>query len=855
MYIRKIIINNIVDFNMKKSINIISLNFLKFALTLFIITFSINISAQQDPDKSKDSKEVVEEYKDDFPALSDVIPQASSLSDKLFTLEGNIKKLIDASDIKEEYLKISETLKKITNKFNELKKEKNVNVSEYDKLKVEITQADQSFVASDNSLTESIDKLESARDEWLKDKKKWTSYQKHLLIEELPDEAKNTLIGANKTIEKALDIIVVKLNSLMKVQQMGYNNQSIINDLSSQILVFRQKKIVSSFEKASIPMYSSKFYHQFDGSWTKIKRGISTVILPSASFFQNHWWVHLFQIFITILVIYLIQINKNVLKNSEKYSYLSDRAFSAGLFFGVVFVIIYHIEVNAPPIWNLFSFIIGGLAFGRLIETKKVTSWKNQFLRALVIIIIVTGIFDVFNFPIALFRVYILGVSLIGIYMLYSWNKKNKQTIKSKKHLWFFNSVSVYLVVVIISEFIGKEVLALYMYEAFLKSIMLIAFVYVFLKIIQVGIAAGLKTITKGNKSSSSEIIHKTVIRITTVISLLTIMFVIPRILVIWGVYKNISDAFDKLIAIGFNVWDVKISLGVIISSISILYLSNILSTILELILMNDKFDKDLDKGTRLSMAQLLRYFLLFVGFIIAIATLGFNLTSLTIVLSALSVGIGFGLQGLVNNFVSGLILLFEQPIREGDTIELDEEWSEVKKIGLRSTTVQTFDQSDVIIPNADLVYNKVTNWTLRNRRRRIKILVGVAYGSDISLVIERLKEIGSSNTDLVKSHKPDVLFRDFANSTLNFELRVWAKDALDSIQVESNLRQEIDKVFRENNIEIAFPQRDLHIRSVDKEIILKALTNTAVKPAPRVASKPASKAKPKSDSKTTPKK
>jgi small-conductance mechanosensitive channel len=180
----------------------------------------------------------------------------------------------------------------------------------------------------------------------------------------------------------------------------------------------------------------------------------------------------------------------------------------------------------------------------------------------------------------------------------------------------------------------------------------------------------------------------------------------------------------------------------------------------------------------------------------------------------------------LVNNFVSGLILLFERPIREGDTIEIEGLWSDVKKIGLRSTTVQTFDQSDVIIPNADLVYNKVTNWTLTNQMKRLKIAVGVAYGSDVNLVIETLKEIGTSNNDLVKFHKPIVLFVNFADSTLNFELRVWAKDAKNSMQIESDLRQEIDKRFRENNIEIAFPQRDLHIRSIDKEAILKTTEN-----------------------------
>jgi small-conductance mechanosensitive channel len=299
-----------------------------------------------------------------------------------------------------------------------------------------------------------------------------------------------------------------------------------------------------------------------------------------------------------------------------------------------------------------------------------------------------------------------------------------------------------------------------------------------------------------------------------------------PRILVFWNVFDNIYDAYSQLMTVGITIGKLKISIGILITSISILYGSYVLATINEMILMNANFDKKLDKGTRLSIAQLLRYFLLFFGFLIAISVIGFDLTNFTIVLSALSVGIGFGLQGLVNNFVSGLILLFERPIREGDTIEIEGLWSDVKKIGLRSTTVQTFDQSDVIIPNADLVYNKVTNWTLTNQMKRLKIAVGVAYGSDVNLVIETLKEIGTSNNDLVKFHKPIVLFVNFADSTLNFELRVWAKDAKNSMQIESDLRQEIDKRFRENNIEIAFPQRDLHIRSIDKEAILKTTEN-----------------------------
>jgi small-conductance mechanosensitive channel len=142
------------------------------------------------------------------------------------------------------------------------------------------------------------------------------------------------------------------------------------------------------------------------------------------------------------------------------------------------------------------------------------------------------------------------------------------------------------------------------------------------------------------------------------------------------------------------------------------------------------------ETGVRVSIARLVHYVFIFAGFVLA---RGFEFTKLTIVLSALGVGIGFGLQAVVNNFVSGLILLFERPVRVGDYIEIGGNWAEIKKIGLRATTVQTFDQADVIIPNADLITNQVTNWTLSNRRVRLIIPVGVAYGSDVALVMETL--------------------------------------------------------------------------------------------------------------------
>ncbi|QIR16205.1 mechanosensitive ion channel [Shewanella aestuarii] len=221
-------------------------------------------------------------------------------------------------------------------------------------------------------------------------------------------------------------------------------------------------------------------------------------------------------------------------------------------------------------------------------------------------------------------------------------------------------------------------------------------------------------------------------------------------------------------------------------------------------------------------MGHLLRYFIIIVGFFTAISMLGFDLTKITIVLGALGVGIGFGLQGIVNNFVCGLVLLFERPLREGDTIDVNNGGSVgvIKKIGLRSTILETFDNADVIIPNADLISNQVTNWTLQNRQARLSVPVGVAYGSDVSLVSSILIDSAKNHPKILKSPAPYTLFMALGDSALNFELRAWLPDADDRLSVRSELYYEIVQKFAEANIEIPFPQRDLHIRSIETDIL-----------------------------------
>ena len=183
------------------------------------------------------------------------------------------------------------------------------------------------------------------------------------------------------------------------------------------------------------------------------------------------------------------------------------------------------------------------------------------------------------------------------------------------------------------------------------------------------------------------------------------------------------------------------------------------------------------------------------------------------LVLSALSVGIGIGLQGVVNNFVSGLILLFERPLKVGDTVEVDDVRGEIRRIGLRSTTVRTWDGSESVIPNGQFIGDKFTNWTLSDQLRRIQIDVGVAYGTDPERVIEILKEIAEANPRVMEAPAPRALMTAFGESSLNFQLRAWTEDMGDWTGVRSELTIAINAKLAEVGIVIPFPQRDLHLK------------------------------------------
>ncbi len=268
------------------------------------------------------------------------------------------------------------------------------------------------------------------------------------------------------------------------------------------------------------------------------------------------------------------------------------------------------------------------------------------------------------------------------------------------------------------------------------------------------------------------------------------------------------------------KVWNTELFGSVTIGSILLLLILFASVIIIERIVQKQLIRRFLSRtklqpSLQFGLSRIIGYTLIAVGFYVAFQLVGVDLSSLAIIAASLGVGIGFGLQNIINNLVSGIIILAERPISIGDRIEVAGVAGRVTKIQLRSTTVVTNDNITMIVPNADFISNTVTNWSHGDPKVRIRVPVGVAYGSDLKLLQRLLLEAAAEHPKALRDPSPVVLFTEFGDSSLNFELGVWTQEMTATpIHFTSEMNFIIDQKLRENDIEIPFPQRDLHVRS-----------------------------------------
>ncbi|MFC1746467.1 mechanosensitive ion channel domain-containing protein [Candidatus Riflebacteria bacterium] len=745
------------------------------------------------------------------PAVSTLVPKAASLASNFKTLPDMIAKIQDVTVLEKNLTTIKEKIKKVENRLTTLKSSMNYGFDQIAELKVSARQIADELKDLLQLCSERLDLAAKLKDEWNKAEKEWINLEK--TIEKDVETVKPIFKQSNEQIHTALKLLSGIANPLIAFQQVvtkyATENSNNIEALDQMLKVIRN----DFFKKSGPAVLTPAFFVLFHENVTQeALSGLKSLQLPDRKFFLASGWIILFQILLALFVIVILHTLSKKSLERLRLQFIIKSPYATGLLVGMM--AFYPLYSDPPKTWIFFLWILGAFSAANLF-TGLIVSWRRIILvYLLTFLFLFSRLLMLISFPLTLHRIYVTIIGFFGGIVCYWLSAKNDD-----KYSWLYSIVYKIVgssfMLIFLTQASGFVALANHLLDATIKIIFLGLLAWV-MQLIITGVAEAVLINPFTGKSKffakHSEYMAR---QMEWLVNIIIVFVAFCWVLSIIGIYESFSFAASGILSIGIRLKGLSLTVGLVIAAAATLYTALILSWLLQRIFEEELYPRfGIESGVGISINRLIQYGLFILGFFVSFSVLGINFENFAVLIGALGVGIGFGLQNIVNNFASGLILLFERSIKVGDVVVINGEWGEIKSLGLRSTIVQTFNYAELIVPNSELVSNSVTNWTLSNRLIRIIIPVGVAYGSDIPLVIKSLRDVATENRMVLDYPAPQVLFLAFGDSSLNCELRVWIGDINNMLNIKNQLNCEIDNKFREKDITIPFPQRDVHLQT-----------------------------------------
>ena len=417
-----------------------------------------------------------------------------------------------------------------------------------------------------------------------------------------------------------------------------------------------------------------------------------------------------------------------------------------------------------------------------------------------------------------LLRYYIIFEGVVGIVLVYYLmafkfiKKENNNAPYAQKITLISGFIITFFLLSFIADVFGFVNLSTLLTKTAAKIPAILLIVFLLYKLLEIIIIAGCEA-GKSFKWHASRYCVNIELNLIRVLKLATVYILIGLILDTLEIYKPVADWIVEALVYNITIGSITISMSRILGMILIIVVSYFLANIFKVLFGNSELvNKSLSKGFLFAINKTVGYIIIIIGFIIGFAYAGIDLGKFSLLAGALGVGIGFGLQNIVNNFISGLILLYERPVEVGDIITVGSLMGEVKSIGVRASKIRTFDGAEVVVPNGNIISNDLINWTLSDKKRRLEIKIGVEYGSNPNEVLKLLQKVAVNNDKVLVDPAPTVLFDGFGESSLDFRLLAWVHFN-ESLSTKSQLSIAVYDALSEANIGIPFPQIDLHIK------------------------------------------